>query len=193
MCGFIVASLSVCVFSLTLHATSWSVQPLLSNQFFFFFLHLCVKVPNPKTHKSWEVLSDSETAPVKLPLLSWVTCIAANVVLGHRNTDRTHMRIYPRHLRLVQRYNQKMTARTWCSLWKPSIHRGTELLKYQTQRWIPLQTCSLFFTVGLNWCNDPLVADITITFCLCCTHTVVYRFTALFHCLLFFRIALVVR
>lgn len=41
-----------------------------------------------------------------------------------------------------------MTARTWCNLWKPSIQRGTELLKYQTQRWIPLQTCSLFFTVG---------------------------------------------
>lgn len=143
---------------------------------FFFFTPVCKGAqPNPKTHKGWEVLSDSETAPVKLPLLSWVTCIAANVVLGHRNTNRTHTSIYPRHLRLVQRYNQKMTARTWCSLWKPSIHRGTELLKYQTQRWIPLQTCSLFFTVGLDWCNDPLVAD-RITFCLCCTHTVVYSF-----------------
>lgn len=41
-----------------------------------------------------------------------------------------------------------MTGRTsWCSLWKPSLQRGTELLKYQTQRWIPLQTYSLFFTV----------------------------------------------
>lgn len=46
-----------------------------------------------------------------------------------------------------------MTARTsWCSLWKPSLQKGTELLKYQTQRWIPLQTCSLFFTVGLRLC-----------------------------------------
>lgn len=50
-----------------------------------------------------------------------------------------------------------MTARTWCSLWKPSIQRGTELLKYQTQRWIPLQTCSLFFTVGPHPCHDHLV------------------------------------
>uniref|UniRef100_A0AAQ4PE43 Ceramide transporter 1 n=1 Tax=Gasterosteus aculeatus aculeatus TaxID=481459 RepID=A0AAQ4PE43_GASAC len=39
-----------------------------------------------------------------------------------------------------------MTTKTsWCSLLRPSLQRRTEKLKYQTQRWIPLQTCSLFF------------------------------------------------
>lgn len=46
-----------------------------------------------------------------------------------------------------------MTARTaWCSLWKPSLQKKTALLKYQTQKWIPLQTRSCFFTVGLHLC-----------------------------------------
>lgn len=63
-----------------------------------------------------------------------------------------------------------MTARTsWCSLWKPSLQKGTERLKYQTQRWIPLQTCSLFFKVGLclsvQWFHT---ADSRITSCLFC-------------------------
>lgn len=44
-----------------------------------------------------------------------------------------------------------MTARTsWYSLWKPSLQKKTELLKCQTQKWIPLQTHSSLFTVGLH-------------------------------------------
>lgn len=67
-----------------------------------------------------------------------------------------------------------MTARTsWCSLWKPSLQRGTELLKYQTQRWIPLQTCSLFFTVGLCLCGSGCTQLITTGSppVLCCVFT----------------------
>lgn len=163
--------------------------------FFCFFSppSVCVKVLSPtlKHTNIREVRPDSETAPVKLPLLSRVTCIAANAVLGQRNTDRTHTRIYPRHLGLVQRYTRKMTARTWCSLWKPSIHRGTELLKYQTQRWIPLQTCSRLFTVGLGWCSGPRLAD-WIPFCR--VHSLLQaRTNASFHFVLLFQIALVGR
>lgn len=43
-----------------------------------------------------------------------------------------------------------MTARTsWYNLWRPSLQRGTELLKHQKQRWIPLQTRSHLFKVGI--------------------------------------------
>lgn len=91
-CGLII---SLCVqFNPSCAMLIWSavvVKPV-----FFFFFPVCKGAqPNPKTHKRWEVLSDSETAPLKLPLLSWVTYIAANVVLGQRNTDRTHTSITP--------------------------------------------------------------------------------------------------
>lgn len=62
-------TVSPCVFSLTLGVTSASVQPLLSNQFFFSPVSKGA-LPNPKTYKSWEVLSDSAAALRKLPLLS---------------------------------------------------------------------------------------------------------------------------
>lgn len=87
-----------------------------------------------------------------------------------------------------------MTARTWCSLWKPSIHRGTELLKYQTQRWIPLQTCSLFFTVGPDWCKDRLVAEGSPSVCVALTPScTVFSTDSDFFSLFWYFAALVVR
>lgn len=48
--------------------------------------------------------------------------------------------------------SSRMTARTsWylLSSWKPSLHKRADILKYESQRWIPLQTCSRFFTVRI--------------------------------------------
>lgn len=42
---------------------------------------------------------------------------------------------------------------SWCTFWKPPVNAvkwKTESHKCQTRSWIPLQTCSGFFTVGLG-------------------------------------------
>lgn len=73
--------------------------------------------------------------------------------VGSRNSDRAHTEGTRHACWDLFTVNQKMTAQTsWYSLWKPSLQTRTELLRYQKQRWIPLQTCSLFFTVGLCLC-----------------------------------------
>lgn len=127
--------------------SSWSVEPLLSNQFLFFFLCMKVCCPTLKPTKAGKCFQFFWLLQWNyLNVISvWLCQCRVGKYRAHSQRIETHL------LRLVQRLVKKMTARTsWRSLWKPSLHRGTELLKYQTQRWIPLQTCSLFFTVGLR-------------------------------------------
>lgn len=96
-------------------------------------------------------------ASVKQPQPYLCLVMSVNLIcrcgVGSRNSDRAHTEGTRHACWDLFTVNQKMTAQTsWYSLWKPSLQTRTELLRYQKQRWIPLQTCSLFFTVGLCLC-----------------------------------------
>ncbi|TNN74280.1 Collagen type IV alpha-3-binding protein [Liparis tanakae] len=106
-------------------------------------------LPNPKSHKSREMLSVGRTARVELPRSRLRFGFQSGD--AEQNQNQFMIRSRGNTTRPLTRTegSRTMSAKySWYSLWKPSLHRRTEQLKYQ--RWIPLQTCSLFFKEGPN-------------------------------------------
>lgn len=99
-------------------------------------------MPNPKKGRNRLQLADATGLT-----LAWLgVCLERSLCGSGRERHRTGHT--PTH-----RLSSRMTARTsWYSLsfWKPSLHLGADFLKYDGRRWIPVQTCSFFFTVGVG-------------------------------------------